>query len=597
LTGTLFHRHELRSPLHGILAAAEFLGGTELDDFQGSLLETINACGRTLLDTMNQVLDYSKIVSLEKSWRHIRRDRASPSDARASDRFSAHLDTYVVTDLALLTEEVVEGVCLGHAYGQRSTISSDQPLVVSPTADPQSKTGDGSLSNPRSEVDVVLNIAQNDWVYQTQPGALRRIIMNVFGNAMKYTDSGRVSVRLEVSEVDGRRSGMEVVTLLVSDTGKGISEDFLRGRLYTPFAQEDTLAVGAGLGLSIVRSLVKSLNGRIDVNSTTGEGTVVKVTLPLLRPDVEDIAEDPLTPRSPPARENETPTEGRLLRGSHVGQRVSIVGVEPDETAGHPLWSVVSRYLTEWYGFELVSWSSRTPVDIVFAERATFSADLKRQFATRVPALLLFCDKSIDRVATLKEYASLASIVNIIHPPCGPYKLAQSVRKCLNAQAGNASSTKPIKLPERPKFLSNKIRESESSIADFPDDMVELMPGMTTSSGASSSLESAHSPTQSEIADPLPINTSPSSSVWHLSPAGAKEPEPKPQRLARVLVVDDNSINLSLMLTFMKKRNLATLHTAENGKIAVDAVERVQEGFDLIFMGEFPLPFPKKKKI
>ncbi|KAF7586816.1 hypothetical protein BBP40_008271 [Aspergillus hancockii] len=577
--------HELRSPLHGILAAAEFLGGTKLDDFQGSLLETIDACGRTLLDTMNQVLDYSKIVSLEKSWRHIKCDRASPSDIRASDRFSAHLDTYVATDLALLTEEVVEGVCLGHAYGQKATVFSDQPVVVSPTAVPHSRTSEGSLPNPRPEVDVVLNIAHNDWMYQTQPGALRRIIMNVFGNAMKYTDSGRVSVRLEVSEADGRRSGTEeLVTLLVSDTGKGISEEFLRGRLYTPFAQEDTLAVGTGLGLSIVRSLVKSLNGRIDINSTLGEGTTVKVTLPLLRPGVEDIAEDPLTPRSPSAKEKDAPTEGRLRWDSHGGRRVGIVGVELDEIAGHPLWSVIGRYLTEWYGLELVSWSSRTQVDIALADGPTFSAGMKHQFATRVPALLIFCDKSIERVTTLNECSSLASIVNVIRPPCGPHKLARSIRKCLDAQSGNTSISKPIALPERPKFLYVDKRKPDSSVADLSHDNVDLVPAMTISSGASSSLESTHSPTQSDIVDPLPTITSPSSSVRHPSPPGTKESELKPQELARVLVVDDNAINLSLMLTFMKKRNLATLDSAENGKVAVDAVEKLQQGYDLIFM-------------
>ncbi|KAE8349470.1 hypothetical protein BDV28DRAFT_60715 [Aspergillus coremiiformis] len=577
--------HELRSPLHGILAAAEFLNGTKLDDFQVSLLETIDACGRTLLDTMNQVLDYSKIVSLEKSWRHIQRDRAV-SDYRAVDRLSAHLDTYVSTDLALLTEEVVEGVCLGHAYGQKSTVSSGQPVVVSPMETSHTDADKSSLMQTRPEVDVVVNIAPNDWVYQTQPGALRRIIMNVFGNAMKYTDSGRVSVRLEVTEAESRprRSGIEeLVTLVVSDTGKGISEEFLRGRLYTPFAQEDTLAVGTGLGLSIVRSLVKSLNGRIDVNSTPGEGTTVKVTMPLSRPDVEDIAEDPLASRSPFVKENDSPTESRLLRDSHSGRRVGIAGVEPDETASHPCWSVVSGYLTEWYGLELVSWKSRTPVDIVLADGATLSADLKKRFTTRVPALLLLCDKTIDRATKLKECSSLASIVNIIRPPCGPHKLARSIRKCFDSQADTIPTVTSIALPERPKFLSCENGYSEPELSD---DVADLTPGTTSSSAASSSLESSHSPILNEPQVILPSTTimSPSFSVQSAGPPEVKVPEPNLQRLARVLVVDDNSINLKLMLTFMKKRNLATLDSAENGKVAVDAVETLQQGYDLIFM-------------
>ncbi|KAE8145765.1 hypothetical protein BDV25DRAFT_163925 [Aspergillus avenaceus] len=579
--------HELRSPLHGILAAAEFLSGTKLDDFQVSLLDTIDACGRTLLDTMNQVLDYSKIVSLEKSWRHMRRDRMVASDYQFLDRLSAHLDTYVATDLALLTEEVVEGVCLGHAYGQKSTISSDQPMVVTPSEETPS-VGDGSASKTcRPEVDVVLNIAQNDWVYQTQPGALRRIIMNVFGNAMKYTDSGRVSVLLELTEADGRsrRSSVEdLVTLVVSDTGKGISEEFLRGRLYTPFAQEDSLAVGTGLGLSIVRSLVKSLNGRIDVNSTPGEGTVVKVTIPFHRPEIDDIAEDPLTPRSPSVKEKDTPTESRLLRDFHTGKRVGIVGVEYDQATQHPLWSVVSRYLTEWYGLELVSWSSRTPVDIVLADGDTVSAELKKHFATRVSAILLFCNKSVDRTKTMNDYASLSSFVNIIRPPCGPHKLARSIRKCLDTIASSVPNAKTLVLPERPRaeqILSHIKDQIDPSMVELSDEVADLTTGMTSDSGTSSSMESAHSPTNCDITETLPTIMSSSMPVRDSAPETKKIESHRPPR---VLVVDDNAINLKLMMTFMKKRNLDVLTAAENGKVAVDAVEKLPEGYDMIFM-------------
>lgn len=221
-------RHELRSPLHGILAAAEFMSGTSLNEFQESLLETVNACGRTLLDTMNQVLDFSKIVSLERKRRHSRRVRESLQDSTHADRLP-HLDSFASLDLAVLVEEVVEGVCVGHAYGQRSTKSPGMGSSETTTQ-----------SSPRrddpAEVEVEIDIARNNWDYRAQPGALRRIIMNVFGNAMKYTDTGRVSIHLSKTErVDSR--GEDLVTLLVSDTGRGMSEEFLSERLYTPFAQ------------------------------------------------------------------------------------------------------------------------------------------------------------------------------------------------------------------------------------------------------------------------------------------------------------------------------------------------------------------------
>jgi len=75
----------------------------------------------------------------------------------------------------------------------------------------------------------------------------------------------------------------DVVTLSVSDTGKGISKDFLRTRLFTPFNQEDHLSTGCRLRLSIVKSLTMSLNGTIGVCSEQGVGTTVSVNLPLSR--------------------------------------------------------------------------------------------------------------------------------------------------------------------------------------------------------------------------------------------------------------------------------------------------------------------------
>ncbi|PYH93400.1 sensor histidine kinase/response regulator [Aspergillus ellipticus CBS 707.79] len=591
--------HELRSPLHGILAAAEFLNGTNLDEFQGSLLETINACGRTLLDTMNQVLDFSKIVSLERTYRSLKRSKTPQADVKSLDRFSSHLDTFVATDLALLAEEVVEGVCLGHAYGQKSTAPYDQPVVLPLAMAEQIKPDGETKPKPRPEVEVVMDISYNDWTYLTQPGALRRIIMNVFGNAMKYTHSGRVSLHLEVTEASegrSRRHGVEeLVTLTVSDTGKGISEEFLRGRLYTPFAQEDTLAVGTGLGLSIVRSLVKSLKGSIHIHSRSGEGTIVKVSLPLARPGPELELEEAIGPLSPSAKEKDVLTECHLLRDSHAGRRAAILGVSPDSAATHPLWSIYSRYLTDWYGLELVSWPSSTPVDIVLAEEQNLAEDTEPHVDATLPSLLILCNKSVDYTTARTQWSSLANVVNIIRRPCGPHMLARSIRKCLDTQTQTVP-TRTIQLPERPRksTLSSATTMSDLSpgerLFEITTDTSELAPEMTTSSG-SSSVDYPRSQTSSDGLEPLYTTVSPPSlpirapsPYKHPQSLVSEQPLPQPERRARILVVDDNSINLNLMLTFMKKRQLTTLDPAENGKIAVDAVEKMQHGYDIIFM-------------
>jgi hypothetical protein len=102
------------------------------------------------------------------------------------------------------------------------------------------------------------------------------------GNALKYTSRGHVKIKLEAIEMgDLQPAGSTesipraCVTLTITDTGKGISSDFIRSKLFTPFAQENSLSSGTGLGLSIVRSIVALLEGEIAIKSELGRGTGV----------------------------------------------------------------------------------------------------------------------------------------------------------------------------------------------------------------------------------------------------------------------------------------------------------------------------------
>ena len=120
--------------------------------------------------------------------------------------------------------------------------------------------------------------------------------MNLIGNAFKYTQSGFVEISLSKgktssSSLASSNSSQRTTTitpvahLTVIDTGCGISPFFLKNRLFEPFSQEDPLSEGVGLGLPIVRQLVNSLGGRIDVESTRGVGTKVDVQIPIREPD------------------------------------------------------------------------------------------------------------------------------------------------------------------------------------------------------------------------------------------------------------------------------------------------------------------------
>lgn len=105
--------------------------------------------------------------------------------------------------------------------------------------------------------------------------------MNIFGNALKYTTKGSILVSLSQEPVSRKRSPRRTIVFSVSDSGRGISAEYLQTRLFTPFAQENQLSSGTGLGLSIVKQIIHGLGGRISVESRVGHGTTIRVLIPL----------------------------------------------------------------------------------------------------------------------------------------------------------------------------------------------------------------------------------------------------------------------------------------------------------------------------
>ena len=125
-----------------------------------------------------------------------------------------------------------------------------------------------------------LTLPDEDVTMRTDPMKLRQVLLNLISNAVKYTDEGTVA--LSSNRVDGH------VEFLVSDTGVGVSEEHLE-KIFEPFWQvEQTTtrrAGGTGLGLAVTRQFVDLLGGTIDVNSTLGEGSTFRVSLPSHRDD------------------------------------------------------------------------------------------------------------------------------------------------------------------------------------------------------------------------------------------------------------------------------------------------------------------------
>ena len=214
--------HEVRTPLSGIIGAAQVLHG-QLGGEPQEMAGIIERAGIRLLSTVNSVLDMARIDAGEmEPYREPLRLAAEVEDAQSVLRSLAEAD-----GLRLETVERTAAV----------------------------------------------------WALADQ-AYLHRILVNLIGNALKFTEAGGVTV-----EVD---ADADAAVLRVIDTGVGISADFLP-HLFDDFKQESSGWTrhheGSGLGLAITKKLVELLGGRIEVASTKGAGTTVTVRLPRVMPE------------------------------------------------------------------------------------------------------------------------------------------------------------------------------------------------------------------------------------------------------------------------------------------------------------------------
>jgi signal transduction histidine kinase len=265
--------HELRSPLHGIMASLELLREINSDPISIDMINTVESCGSTLLETLDNLLTFAKI------------NRASATEDRNPAIAGTTQDHTSLprVDLSALVEEITQMCMVGHNFRQTVEKSNTGAILDSP----------GAGRNPT--VTVICDIApRNEWVFNTGAGVWKRVLMNLLGNSLKYTSSGYIHVRLRREETFSasstitmdeaqrshpvKSSSSSVVILSVEDSGRGISQDYLTHHLFKPFYQEDPMNPGNGLGLSIVCQLVSSVNGFTNVTSELGVGTNVKVS-------------------------------------------------------------------------------------------------------------------------------------------------------------------------------------------------------------------------------------------------------------------------------------------------------------------------------
>ena len=337
--------HELRSPLHGVLGTAELLQETVTSYSQRGLVDAVYSCGRTLLDTLNHLLDYAKINTLTAPRESWGRKKSTDGAGKTGSRQRKLTVPGLVQDedVSSLVQEVVEGLLAGAEFYSREKDSVPDSAQNSRSSSMSSR-GSTSQWQTMTIVDIEW---QDDWRYSVYTGAWRRVVMNLFGNALKYTKSGYIRLLMKKDTLQrGENEVVPAVRITISDSGRGMSQDFLLHHLYIPFLQEDTQSPGLGVGLHLVHQIVKSLDGRIHFRSEVEKGTEVDVILPVV----------------PPETTTNTPSPFISLRERLGGRTVSFftqsiergdLGIRPE--AFDDMLSSMSRMVTEWFGLRVLT--------------------------------------------------------------------------------------------------------------------------------------------------------------------------------------------------------------------------------------------------
>ncbi len=345
--------HELRTPMNGVVGMTELLGRTPLSSAQSRLTQTIRSSAQILLQIVNDLLDLSKIQAGK-----------------------VELESLPVDALRILEECTALFTAAAEAKGIELTVCPPLPFPVALLGDPL---------------------------------RIRQIVLNLIGNAVKFTPQGEVVVK---ADIDAAESGRATLRITVSDTGVGMDAAALE-KIFEPFTQADESTTrrfgGTGLGLAICRDLAEIMGGSVTVRSRINAGSTFELSLPL--------AVSTVSPPAPVA--------------AFTGRRVRVLTRRP------ALGESLRRHLAA-LGLEAVGDPGDHPIEPA-ADGDLFVVDLSTHGAVAEAALAKNPHAGLVAIATAAQLKTLEGAHRMDHRRVAMKPVQrESLISALNAAAGIA---------------------------------------------------------------------------------------------------------------------------------------------------------------